>query len=205
MAARYHLGENVFCRFEFDGHRAGALDLLFGLLERAVVGYGGGLDDDAGLVDAAEDGIAHFGGRDDGNNFAVCRRAQCGRRGHQNDARSTALGRFGEGVAHLSAGTVAEKAHGVESFARASGGDEDGFSARGRCDDAASQGQLRRSRRFRRGGPLPVMPQARYPLPGGTMRTLRLASVSRLACVAGCCHMFTFMAGATMTGAVVAR
>ena len=37
------------------------------------------------------------------------------------------------------------------------------------------------------------------------MRTPRRRNVARFFCVASCCHMFTFMAGATITGAVVAR
>ena len=49
------------------------------------------------------------------------------------------------------------------------------------------------------------MPQARYPSPGSTIRTPRLRRISRFACVAGWFHMLTFMAGATTTGAVVAR
>ena len=37
------------------------------------------------------------------------------------------------------------------------------------------------------------------------MRTPRRRNVARFCCVASCCHILTFMAGATMTGAVVAR
>src|SRR5580692_1683424 len=53
--------------------------------------------------------------------------------------------------------------------------------------------------------PGPVMPQARYPVPGSTILTPRFFRISRFACVAGLSHMLTFMAGATTTGAVVAR
>src|SRR5215471_3655799 len=37
------------------------------------------------------------------------------------------------------------------------------------------------------------------------MRTPRFRSVARFSCVAACCHMFTFIAGASTTGAVEAR
>src|SRR5215475_6148057 len=37
------------------------------------------------------------------------------------------------------------------------------------------------------------------------MRTPRFRSAVRFSCVAGCCHMFTFIAGASTTGAVEAR
>ena len=52
--------------------------------------------------------------------------------------------------------------------------------------------------------PSPCQPQARSPASGPTRRTPRARSVAAFACVAGCCHMFTFMAGATSTGARVA-
>ena len=100
------------------------------LLRRAVVGDGGGLDDNGGLVHAAEDSGAHFVCRDDGDDFAVRRRTQRSGRGDQNDARAAALGSFGEGISHFAAGAVAEEADRVESFAGASGGDEHGFAGK---------------------------------------------------------------------------
>ena len=60
--------------------------------------------------------------------------------------------------------------------------------------------------RFRFGQrPLPVMPQARGPFSGGTTLTPRPSRISMLARVAGCSHIFTFIAGATITGAWVAK
>jgi len=53
--------------------------------------------------------------------------------------------------------------------------------------------------------PGPVIPQARYPRPGSTTRTPRFRSIARFSWVAGCCHIFTFIAGASTTGAVEAR
>ena len=49
--------------------------------------------------------------------------------------------------------------------------------------------------------PAPTMPHARSPVPGSMTRTPRWRRISRLALVAGCSHMFTFIAGATSTGA----
>lgn len=53
--------------------------------------------------------------------------------------------------------------------------------------------------------PSPVSPQARRPDTGMTTEAPRLRSTERLACVAGFCHMCTFMAGARSKGAMVAR
>ena len=52
--------------------------------------------------------------------------------------------------------------------------------------------------------PAPSQPQASAPASGPTKATPRARSVARFACVAGCSHMFTFIAGATSTGARVA-
>ena len=53
--------------------------------------------------------------------------------------------------------------------------------------------------------PAPTMPHARYPLPGSTMRTPRLRRTLRFSCVAGCFSISTFIVGAMITGADVAR
>src|SRR5277367_4055915 len=127
MAAGYGLGKYVFSRLELDGERAGALHLLLGRFERAIVGDGSGLDDDGGLVHAAEYGGTHLLRSDYRDDFDIGGRTQRGRRGDENDARPAAFGGFGQGVSHLSAGAVAEKAHWIEGFAGASGGDEHRF------------------------------------------------------------------------------
>ena len=49
--------------------------------------------------------------------------------------------------------------------------------------------------------PAPTMPQASSPVPGSMTRTPRWRRISILACVAGWFHIFTFIAGATSTGA----
>ncbi len=53
--------------------------------------------------------------------------------------------------------------------------------------------------------PAPVMPQAKYPSSGAITRTPRSRKICTFSRVAACSHIFTFMAGATTTGAVVAR
>jgi len=52
--------------------------------------------------------------------------------------------------------------------------------------------------------PSPSWPHASGPLSGPTKRTPRSRRMATLARVAACLHMFTFMAGATRTGARVA-
>ena len=52
--------------------------------------------------------------------------------------------------------------------------------------------------------PRPSHPQARYPDPGSTTCTPRARRISRFSRTAGWSNMFTFMAGATTTGARVA-
>ena len=53
--------------------------------------------------------------------------------------------------------------------------------------------------------PFPIQPHARYPSPGSTNRTPRPARIRRFSCTAGCASMFVFIAGASSTGALVAR
>ncbi len=52
--------------------------------------------------------------------------------------------------------------------------------------------------------PLPCAPQAREPVPGSTTLKPRARSLAMFSCVMPFSHMFTFMAGARMTGALVA-
>ena len=53
--------------------------------------------------------------------------------------------------------------------------------------------------------PLPSQPQASQPSPGSTTTCPRARSSRRFRSTAGCVNMFTFMAGASTTGARVAR
>ena len=53
--------------------------------------------------------------------------------------------------------------------------------------------------------PMPDSPSARAPATGPSTRTPRATKVATLALVAGCCHMRQFIAGATASGASVAR
>ena len=53
--------------------------------------------------------------------------------------------------------------------------------------------------------PGPICPEAKRPATGPTKCTPRSRSVATFACVAGCAHMWLSIAGATSTGAVVAK
>ena len=56
-AAADNLGENVLSRREFERERAGALELVFGDDDGAVVGDGGGFDDQRGFGHAGKHGV----------------------------------------------------------------------------------------------------------------------------------------------------
>ena len=53
--------------------------------------------------------------------------------------------------------------------------------------------------------PVPISPQAVSPSSGAISATPLCFKVARLACVAGCAHIFGFIAGAIITGQSVAR
>ena len=130
---------------------------------------------------------------------------RCTGPGNQHHAGAARRGGFGQRVAHLAAGAVGDVAHRVERLLRGPGGDQHGLAFQ-----VAASAQLRA--RWRRRSPpgRPGVPGRSCRRPGSrcsgsTMRCPRRRSVSRLACVAGCCHMLTFMAGASTTGPVKAR
>jgi hypothetical protein len=56
-AAADHLGQNVLRGRQFQGERPAALELLLGDGDGAVVGHGGGLDDQRGLGHALQHGL----------------------------------------------------------------------------------------------------------------------------------------------------
>ena len=120
-------GKNVFGRRELESHRSGALELLIGNIHRTIIGNGCGLDDQGGLGHAFEHGLAHLVGGGHLDQFAMRRRMQRGRAADQNDFGSAALRGIGKGITHLAAGTVANVANRIESFARAARGDQHDF------------------------------------------------------------------------------
>ena len=121
--------QNVGGGFEFQSHRAFALDLLPGGGFRAIVGDGGGLDHDGGLRKQVQHSVAHFFGRLDARNFGGAGRRERSRPADQKNARATAQGGFGEGVSHASAGAVGQIAHGIDFFAGGAGGDQHGLAS----------------------------------------------------------------------------
>ena len=108
--------------------------------------------------------------------------------------------------AHPARGAVADEAHGVDRLARAAGGDEHPQA------DEVGRGRERRrprraprsppaARRARAGARRPASPlDASRPLPGSSTTAPRPRSVATFACVAGCSHMWLFIAGATSSG-----
>ena len=126
-AAARDLGKNVLSGRELERERTGALELLLGNGDGAIVGDGSGLDDERGLVHAFEDGRAHLLGGDDLDDFAMRGRMQRRRPADEDDARAAAVCGLGKRVAHFAAGAVADEADGVERLAGAAGGDENDF------------------------------------------------------------------------------
>ncbi len=84
------------------------------------------------------DGGVHLCGGDDRDEGAAGGGRERSGRGDEDDLRAALAGGFGEGVAHLAGGAVAEEADGVECLARAAGGDEDGLG--GEVLDVAGRG-----------------------------------------------------------------
>src|SRR5579883_1029285 len=204
VPALHNFGKNVFCRLKLNGQRAGTLQLLLGLNHRTVISHRRSFNNDGGFLHPSKHSRPHLLCGGHRNHFAAQRRTQRRRRAYQNHLRASPDCGLGQRMAHLAARPVAEKAHRVEGFAGASRSDKHSLSSKIIAVMQHIQHRLYDHLRFRQ-TPLPIMPQARYPLSGETMRTPRPSSSARFACVAGWFHIFTFIAGATITGAVVAR
>ena len=199
-----NFGEDVFGRREFERDRPGALQLLVGNAHRAIVSNCCGLDDKSGSPMRSSTALRISSAVVTLHQFATRRRMKCRRPANENDLCSAALRGIGQGVAHLAAGAIAEIANRVESLARAARSDKHDLA--GEIVATAQRIEHHVGNRVGLGhASAPTMPQARSPVPGSMTRTPRWRRISRFAWVAGCCHMFTFIAGATSTGAVVAR
>ena len=74
--------------------------------------------------------MAHLLGRRNLQNFTVDRWTQRGLAGDQDDAGTAARRRFGQRIAHLAAGAIAEEAHRIDCFPRAAGRDQDSFAGK---------------------------------------------------------------------------
>src|ERR1039458_3848528 len=121
--------------------RAFAAELFRSDGGHAEVGYGGGADDHGRVGQVLHDGGAHLRGAGDGDEGAAGGRRERSGGGDKDDLRAALAGGFGEGVAHLAAGAVAEKADGVDGLAGASGGDEDGLAVKVLCGRGLQGGE----------------------------------------------------------------
>ena len=109
--------------------------------------------------------------------------------------------------AHLAAAAIADEAHRIDAFARRPRGDQHAHrpvtaapphpAASATCSARSSGSSMR---------PSPTSPQAWSPSPGPQIaHAARNAACRHSACVAALAHIWRFMAGATATGADVAR
>ncbi len=140
----------------------------------------------------------------DFDQFAMRRRVQRRGAADQNHLGTAALRGLGQRVAHLAAGAIAEEAHRVEGLARAAGGDQHDFA--GQVVATAQRAEHGVGDDFRLGH------AARAHHAAGQLARARLndahaalAQDFKIGLRAGCSHILTFMAGATSTGASVAR
>ena len=106
----------------------GALQLLLGDVDGAVVSHRSGFNHQSGFGHSLEHSLAHLVGGHDLDEFTVCGRMQGRRAADENDFCAAALRGFGQRVTHFAAGAVAEETNGVKGLARAAGGDENNFS-----------------------------------------------------------------------------
>ena len=105
--------------------RVGLLDLVGARLGRAVVGDGGGHQQDVGGREALAAGGGELGGGGDVDVLDAGRARQATLAATTVTLRAAARGLLGERPAHLPGAAVADEADGVDRLARAAGGDED--------------------------------------------------------------------------------
>src|SRR5690606_5682389 len=202
---RCDLGEHVPRTHQFQGERVHAWSLLQLArrdFARRPVGHRRG-------------GDVGIGGQRPEHRFAQLRRAahvdaayarrrlQVHGAGDQHGVGAGARRGFGDGETHLAAAAVADEAHRVDVLVGRAGAHQDAAAGEEavhcECTRACTIATGSRMR------PGPDSPSASGPSSGPMTCTPRSRSVAMLACVAGCSHMRWFMAGATATGAVVAR
>ena len=120
-------------------------------------------------------------------------------------AAPRAVSSAASGVAHLPAGPVADEADGIQILVGRARRDDHAPPGAALAAQTARARPRRRSSPARRAGPCQ---SSRTPgSPRRARRTSRRAprASARFCCTAGCASMFVFMAGASSTGAVVAR
>ena len=188
------------------------LDLGVLRLHRAEVRDRGGHQQHVGVGELGlGGGVQLRGGLHDHHPHAR-RRLQGHVGGDQRDLGAAAGGLRGQRHAHPPGRAVAHVAHRVDRLARAARRDQDPQAverARAEGRRCHARGQARSTSASTSAGsasrPAPHSPfEASRPVPGATIGAPRRRSVSTFACVAGCSHMWLFMAGASTSGAVEA-
>ncbi len=113
--------------FEFERHRAFAFELLRRGRFGPVVGDRGRFNDDRGLGQQMEHGVAHLFRRLDSPDFGSARRSKRRGAADQQHASATAQCGFGQSIAHTPAGAVGEIAYRIDLLAGRPSGDQNGF------------------------------------------------------------------------------
>ena len=104
--------------------RTAFFDLILCLNGRAVVGHGGGLDDNVLLRGPGGDRLEHILSGHHVHPLHTDRLCQAGGPGHQGHGGPPAGGGPGDGVAHPAGGVVGEIAHRVQRLPGGAGGDQ---------------------------------------------------------------------------------
>ena len=120
-------GQDIVGPLQLEGE-IGSVPRLFDLvpchLSGAVVGHGGGFDDDVLLGGAAGDRFKHLPGGDDVHHVYIRGLFAVGGTGDQGDLGPAGGGGLCDGVAHLAGGVVGEVAHRVQGLLGGTGGDQ---------------------------------------------------------------------------------
>ena len=119
------IAQNILGAAQGNGQVAvGLLDFIVGHGLGGVVGHGGGLDDDVGVLGLSGYGLIHILSGDNGDCAHERRILQRRGAGHQSHIRAPEHGRVGDGIAHFAAGMVGEIAHRIQGLLGGAGGDE---------------------------------------------------------------------------------
>src|SRR5690606_29344839 len=163
-----------------------------------------GADIDVGRQ-RAEHGVVHLRRRSHVAAIHAIGRRQRDRAGHQHRLRAATRGGGRDREAHLAAAAVADEADRIDVLVGRAGADHHAQADEGLRAHAvpvASAATMSSGSAMRPG---PDSPSASGPSTGPTTSAPRSRSRAMLACVAGCSHMRWFIAGASASGAVVAR
>ena len=121
-------GENVRRRLQLQRQRvAGALDLSRCRLARTIIGNRSRLDDHGSIRKAHKHRIAHLLRGLYRHEFGDSRRSESRGSADQRYTRASANSRFGNGIAHLSTGTIPDETNWIDGLECRPGGDENAF------------------------------------------------------------------------------